>query len=128
MTKKSFGYELLVDLYDCDPATIDDVNIGYKFLHEVVLLLGVEKMSPPFVFRAPEGYRNSGGISGWVPIIESGIQLHTITKKNFVSIDFYTCSVLTASMKNKLINFAKNTFRFKKIDSQLILRGLDYYK
>lgn len=40
MTKKPFGYELLVDLYDCDPATIDDINIGYKFLHEVVLLIG----------------------------------------------------------------------------------------
>lgn len=96
--------------------------------YTLVLLIGVEEMSPPFVFRAPEGYKNSGGISGWVPIIESGIQLHTMTEKCFVSIDFYTCSVITASMKNKLINFARNTFRSKRIESQLILRGLDYYK
>ncbi len=121
-----FGKELLLDLYDCLPGTTDNIDLAYQFLEDAVKVLGVTKMAPPYVFRAPEGYANSGGVSGWVPIIESGIQIHAMSEKNFVSIDFYTCSNLDEKMQLKLIDLAVNTFESTKIESQLIERGKDY--
>lgn len=125
--KKIFGYELLLDCYDCDPSTMEDVTIGYDFLDGAVTVLGVHKMTPPYVFKAPDGYANSGGTSGWVGIIESGIQFHAMAEKNFCSIDYYTCSVIDKKVEKSLIQFAKNMFAPKKVVSQLILRGTSYY-
>src|SRR5258708_16084155 len=120
------GKEILLDLYDCLPGTTDNIDLAYQFLEDAVKVLGVTKMSPPYVFRAPEGYANSGGVSGWVPIIESGIQIHAMSDNNFVSIDFYTCSDLNQKMQLKLIDLAIDTFKSKRIESQLIERGKDY--
>lgn len=126
---KPFGYELLLDLYDCDPKTVNDLRICYNFLENAIGVLGVHKQSPPFIFQSPEeGFEDKAGLSGWIPLIESGIQLHTLTVKNFISIDYYTCSTIDDDIKTKLIEFAKNTFHPKHIESQFLLRGKKYYE
>ena len=40
---KSFGIELLLDLYDCKEDVCDDLTHCYNFLDEVVGFLGMEK-------------------------------------------------------------------------------------
>jgi S-adenosylmethionine/arginine decarboxylase-like enzyme len=125
---RCFGVELLLDLYDCDHNTINDLRLVYNFLESAVITLGVSKQSPPFVFQSPEeGFEDKAGLSGWIPLIESGIQIHTLSVKNFVSIDYYTCSEVTEQIVDNLISLAQNTFRSKKIESQFIMRGKDYY-
>lgn len=122
--KKRFGVELLVDCYLCDPKTMDDVSLGYTFLNGAVDILGVHQMCPPYVFMAPEGYDNSGGTSGWVGIIESGISFHASTLEDrFVSINYYTCSEITEKMKEDLITYAQETFHPGKIDVRFVTRG-----
>jgi S-adenosylmethionine/arginine decarboxylase-like enzyme len=125
---KSFGQELLLDCYECDPSKIDDLNVVYNFLEEAIKVLGVNKQSPPYVFHSPKEYPDKAGISSWVPLIESGIQCHTLTVKNFVTIDYYTCSDITDVVKDNLIELAMNTFGSKKVESRFILRGVNYYK
>lgn len=121
-----FGMELLVDAYGCDTRIINDIDAIYRFLDDSVKLLGVTKQSPPFVFQSPDTYPDKAGLSGWVPLIESGIQIHTLTKKGFVSIDYYTCSELDRETNNKLIQFTKDRLLCTNIESQLILRGTAY--
>lgn len=128
MVGKPFGYELLLDLYKCDPHTVDDVALSYNFLEEVVHALGVTAQAPPYVFRSPNAFPDKAGISAWVPLIESGVQLHTLVVKNFVSIDFYTCSTIDRSAKRKLINLAKRFFKPSHIEHHLVKRGLKYYE
>ena len=126
MAGKPFGYELLLDLYGCDPHAVDDVAIVYNFLEEVVHALGVTSQAPPYVFRSPNAFPDKAGISAWAPLIESGVQIHTLVIKSFVSIDLYTCSTIDRSAKKKLIKLASRFFKPTSVESHLIKRGLRY--
>jgi len=121
-----FGYQLLLDLYDCKPGACDDIDLCYKFLDEVVDFLGMEKQAPPYIFRS-DGIKfpDKAGLSGWAPLIESSIVIHTLTPKNFISIDIYCCREFDVE---KAKQFSQSFFMSKRIDGQFVERGLDYYK
>ena len=53
-SNKVFGSELLLDLYDCKEGACDDLALNYQFLDEIVGFLGMEKQSPPSIFRSDE--------------------------------------------------------------------------
>ncbi len=125
---RPFGYELLLDLYECAPEVVNDLRVCYDFLENAVVELKVEKQSPPFIFQSPATFPDKAGLSGWVPLIESGIQLHTLTEKNFVSIDYYTCSTVDDAVEKQLIALAERTFFPKRFDKILVERGKDYNK
>lgn len=123
--KRVFGYQLLLDLYNCKEGVCDDLNLCYQFLDEIVEELGMEKQAPPNIFRSDEvRFPDKAGLSGWVPLIESSTVIHTLSPKNFISIDIYCC-------KNFDLQKAKDVccrfFAPGKIDEQYIERGLEYY-
>ena len=121
-----FGFQLLLDLYACKPGACDDLSLCYNFLDEIVRVLEVEPQSPPFIFRTDGSrYPDKAGLSGWVPLVESGVQLHTLTPKDFISIDVYSCRPFDLESVKA---FVRRTFRPKRMDAQFIERGLDYNK
>lgn len=122
----SFGYQLLLDLYGCKPGACDDLTLCYKFLDDAVPYLGMEKQSPPNIFRSDEvRFPDKAGLSGWVPLIESSIVIHTLTPKNFISIDIYCCRSFDIQKAKKI---CQDFFGPARIDAQFIERGMDYYK
>ena len=123
---QSFGYQLLLDLYDCKEGACDDLTLCYQFLDESVTELGMEKQAPPNIFRSDEvRFPDKAGLSGWVPLIESSIVFHTLTPKNFISIDIYCCRYFDIKKAREL---CMRFFGPKRIDDQFIERGMDYYK
>lgn len=128
LTKEAavFGFELLLDLYNCKPGACDDIDLCYRYLDEIVSFLGMEKQSPPYIFRS-DGVRfpDKAGLSGWAPLIESSIVIHTLTPKNFISVDIYCCREFDIT---KAKEFTHSFFLPEKIDAQFIERGKDYYK
>ncbi|HDZ77399.1 MAG TPA: hypothetical protein ENH41_04895 [Candidatus Omnitrophica bacterium] len=121
-----FGYQLLLDLYDCAPGACDDIDLCYKFLDEIVGYLGMEKQAPPYIFRSDEvKFPDKAGLSGWAPLIESSIVIHTLTPKDFISIDIYCCKEFDL-LKAK--QFTQNFFLPQRMDEQFLHRGKDYYK
>ena len=121
-----FGYQLLLDLYDCKPGACDDLSLCYQFLDEIVSDLGMEKQSPPSIFRSDAArFPDKAGLSGWAPLIESSVVIHTLSPKNYISIDVYCCKCFSLEMAKKV---CQKFFAPKKIDEQYIERGLDYYK
>lgn len=120
-----FGYYLAIDLYGCDKEIIDSVNAGYMFLEELVVLLKMDKACPPLVFRGDEEmYPEKGqGISAFVALIQSGIQLHTVTGKQFVSVDIYTCGQLD---KKAAIDFCVRYFKAEDAEVNYLERGTRY--
>lgn len=122
----AFGFQLLLDLYDCRPGACDDLALCYRFLDEVVGYLGMEKQAPPNIFRTPdEHFPDKAGLSGWAPLVESSVVIHTLTPKNFISIDIYCCKEFDV---NKAKLFVHKFFSPRRMDEQFILRGVDYYK
>ncbi len=125
-SSKVFGFELLLDLYDCKPGACDDLALNYQFLDEIVGFLGMEKQSPPSIFRSDETrFPDKAGLSGWVPLIESSIVVHTLTPKNFISVDIYCCREFDLK---KAEEFCSRFFGPRKIEAQFIERGKSYYK
>ena len=128
MTKRNepFGYLVTLDLYGCRDGVCDDINLCYMYLEELVDRLKMNKQSPPFLFRSDEQkYPDKAGLSGWVPLIESGIQIHTLVTKNFISIDIYSCGKFST---DKISDFSKDYFGCKEVEMNSIERGVKYNK
>ena len=122
----AFGYELLLDLYNCKSGACDDLALCYKFLDEIVAYLGMEKQAPPSIFFTDgQRFPDKAGLSGWAPLVESSVVIHTLTPKNYISIDIYCCRKFDIE-KAKV--FCRRFFSPKRMDEQFILRGVDYYK
>lgn len=121
-----FGYQLLLDLYECREGACEDLNLNYRFLDEMVEKLGMEKQAPPNIFRSDEvRFPDKAGLSGWVPLIESSIVIHTLSPKNFISIDIYCCKPFDS---DKAKEICRDFFAPKEIDAQHIKRGLKYHE
>jgi len=86
----------------------------------------MEKQAPPNIFRSDEvRFPDKAGLSGWVPLIESSIVIHTLTPKNFISVDIYCCKAFSVKKAKEM---CQRFFGAKRIDEQFIERGWDYYK
>ncbi len=124
--EKPFGYLLTLDLYGCRPGVCDDLNLCYQFLEDLVVRLKMNKQSPPFIFRSDAvQYPELAGLSGWIPLIQSGIQIHTLAPKNFISIDVYSCGKFSAG---NIEEFVKNYFDCKEVEKNYIERGVKYHQ
>lgn len=88
--------------------------------------LGMEKQAPPNIFRSDEKrFPDKAGLSGWAPLIESSIVIHTLTPKDYISVDVYCCKAFDLQTAKDM---CRKFFTPKRIDEQYIERGLDYYK
>lgn len=124
---KIFGYLLTMDLYDVDPGICQDLNLGYDFLDKLPDHIGMHKQSLPHIYITPSEWAGKGGLSGWVGVVESGIQLHTLTEKGFVSIDLYTCSHIDQTQVPGILEFVAKYYPHKDVETNLVKRGLRYY-
>ncbi|MDI6758144.1 MAG: S-adenosylmethionine decarboxylase [Candidatus Omnitrophota bacterium] len=122
---EAFGYELLLDLYNCKEGSCGDLFLCYRFLDEIVDYLGMEKQAPPNIFFTDATrFPDKAGLSGWAPLVESSIVIHTLSPKDFISIDIYCCKKFDI---DKAKDFVRRFFSPKRMDEQFILRGVDYY-
>jgi S-adenosylmethionine/arginine decarboxylase-like enzyme len=119
-----FGYLLALDLYGCKDIYLCDLGRAYGFLEALVLNLGVQKQAPPAVFLSPPEYTDKVGISGWVPLIESGIQLHTLQPRRYASVVIFCCRPINEKAVREV---AKGFYEPSGIESRRIVCGHRYY-
>ena len=122
--KKNFGYHMIMDCYGCDRKIINSIEVCYNYLNKMVEIMKVHKQSEPFVvYTDPIKYPDKAGISAWVPIVESGISIHTLTPTGFISIDVYSCKKYNIK---KVRDFTKKVFKPTEIEEKHFLRGEKY--
>jgi S-adenosylmethionine/arginine decarboxylase-like enzyme len=125
---KPFGVSYLLDMYRCRQGAADDLELNYRFLEQLVDIIGMTKQCNPLVFHGPtakgvELYPDKAGVSAWIPLIESGIQIHTIEPKRFISLDIYTCGAIDTAAARE---FARKTFGFERCEERFLERGTEY--
>lgn len=121
---KVFGFLLALDLYECLQEPLGSIECGYRFLEQLAANLGMATQSPPFIFLSDaKKYPDKAGLSGWVPLIESGITLHTLLPTSFATIDVYSCRYVPPA---ETIAFAFRVFGPKKIEATYLYRGRSY--
>jgi S-adenosylmethionine decarboxylase len=122
--RKIFGYHLILDLYECDQKAVGSFEKCYYYLDTLPGIIGTHKQSLPFlVWTDDKKYPDKAGLSGWIPIVESGISIHTITPTRFISIDVYSCKKFDIK---KVKRFTTKIFKPKKIEEKFFLRGEAY--
>jgi len=120
-----FGRSLHVDLYGVSQEICDDLSFCYQLLEDLTSFLQMNKQSPPFIFRSPEDqFPEKAGLSGWVPLIESGMSIHTLTLREFVSLDIYTCGDLDVE---KTIAFLYERLQPTSHEQHYLIRGVMYH-
>lgn len=123
---KPFGYSCLYDAWGCLPGSCDDLELHYRFLETLVIKLGMTPMSAPFVIHAPrntfgeELFPDKAGVSGWVPLIESGIQIHSLEPTNFMTLDVYSCKPFDVDIVRAAV---KEAFQPSLETVQFLVRG-----
>lgn len=126
---KPFGYSYFIDMYGCRAGVADDMELTYRFLEQLVDRIGMTRMAPPVVIHAPrdkdgaEIYPEKAGVSGWVPLIESGIQIHSIEPTHFITLDVYSCKEFDP---NIIKHFAHECFGFEGCEERFFERGTLY--
>lgn len=119
-----FGHLLALDLYDCAGEPLGSVDAGYRFLEQLSDELKMARQSPPFVFLSDaKRFPDKAGLSGWVPLIESGISLHTLLPTRFATIDVYSCGPVPPA---ETIAFACRFFRPGHAEAHYLFRGRRY--
>ncbi len=122
--EQAWGYQLLLDCFGCDQDTCCDLDHGYEFLDKICPHLQMTKQTQPYIFKTCEtAFPGRPGYSGWVPIIESGIQIHTSAKNRFISVDVYSCRMFEES---RVVEFVKKWFQPSHIDARFLHRGKSY--
>ena len=124
-TKMPFGYHLMIDCYNCNKKIIDSISNCYDFLDQLVDYINMTKQAPPYIFRTPKEYIVKSGLSGGVPLVESGISILTLTKKQFVSIDVYSCSQFSIEKVKKFVSIF---FKTTDLELNFVQRGTKYYQ
>lgn len=93
MTVDPLGVHLILDLYDCDHALLDDEEAIEKALDDAVKAARVTPVLKKIHRFAPQG------VSGVVVIEESHLSIHTWPERNYAAVDIYTCGDHTAPSK-----------------------------
>jgi S-adenosylmethionine decarboxylase len=128
--EKPFGYSYYLDMYNCREGAADDMELTYRFLERLVDRIGMTRMSQPVVMHGPtshgvESYPEKAGVSGWVPLIESGIQIHSMEPRRFITLDLYSCNNFD---KQIVLDYAKECFGFTEYEENHFARGTKYGK
>jgi S-adenosylmethionine decarboxylase len=124
----AFGYSYLLDMFGTRDGVADDLDLTYRFLESLVDRIGMTPMGQPVVIHGPrrngvELFPEKAGVSGWQPLIESGIQIHSIEPTHFITLDLYSCNCFDKSIVK---SFAYETFGFTRSQEHWIERGSDY--
>lgn len=119
-----FGLHLTLDAYGGSKTKLFDMKRVFKVLNELPAMLGMKKLTTPYVVDAPPVTpKDQGGISGFVMIAESHISIHTFPDKGFLTADIYSCKAFDTP---KALEFFKKNFDLKEMEVNIIKRGLKF--
>jgi S-adenosylmethionine decarboxylase proenzyme len=82
----SIGRHVLADLYECDPARLDDVALIERALRAAAAAAGATVVGAAFHRFVPQG------ASGVLLVAESHLSVHTWPEHAFAAADLFTCS------------------------------------
>jgi S-adenosylmethionine decarboxylase len=82
---------LIIDGYSSNQQILQDEVFLRQMLDSIPTLIGMTKISEPFVFRYVGDEPKEWGISGFVFIAESHISFHTFVERSYINIDVFSC-------------------------------------
>lgn len=114
----------MIDAYGCDPEILNDSEKLLAFLKDTPDKLDMTKLTDPMLIHAEgNGEHDPGGWTGFVIIAESHISLHTFVKRQFLSLDIYSCKNFETE---KIVKYIQKFFGAQDMDVFVQERGVRY--
>ncbi len=82
---------LIIDGYTSNKQILKEENFLRQILNNIPDLIGMTRITEPFVFRYLGDKPEDWGYSGFVFIAESHISFHTFVERNYINIDVFSC-------------------------------------
>ena len=82
---------LIVDGYSINQKILQDEDYLRNWLEAYPSMIGMTRISPPYVLKYAGSELEDWGISGFVFIAESHIAVHTFVERNYINIDIFSC-------------------------------------
>lgn len=114
---KALGTHIIVELSDCNPAILSDVDQVSNILIAAAKEAKAEILQTAFHRFSPQG------VSGVVVIAESHLSIHTWPEYGYAAMDIYTCGDRTDPWK--ACYYAAAEFQAKKMLTTEVRRGLN---
>jgi S-adenosylmethionine decarboxylase len=129
---------LIIDGYSNNQRILQDEGFLRTMLDSIPTMIGMTKISEPFVFRYVGDKPEEWGISGFVFIAESHISFHTFVERSFINIDVFSCRDFNVKeaishfqeilelnkYKSYLVNREWNTVTDSDVNKVTLLRSL----
>lgn len=111
----ALGKHLLIELYDCEPGTLNDLAAVSSTMVEAAHLVSAT------IINVAEHKFQPLGVSVVVMIAESHLSIHTWPEHGYAAVDLFTCSeTMTPST---VIGFIQDAFGSKRVTSMEVHRG-----
>jgi len=115
-------YHLLLDLYGCDVASLNDENLLKKVFNDLAKLMEMHVIAGPIVVRyvGKEDSPSGEGLSGFMIVAESHVSIHTDIRTSYASIDVYSCKKFNVEL---IEDYLLKVFKPQKIEKRFVTRG-----
>lgn len=115
-----FGWELVMDLYECDHGLISDEESIKKFARDLCAVIGMKPYGEPLTPYFGENQEHTKGYSLVQFIETSSITGHFSEKKGAAYINIFSCMEYDVDTAE---NFTKEFFKAKRVNSRYIIRS-----
>lgn len=112
----ALGKHTIVELYNCDAETINNVELVEDIMLEAVEISGATIVKPVFHKFSPHG------VSGMVVVSESHFSIHTWPEYGYCAVDIFTCGDLIDNQK--ALDVLKRRFLCENISVVEMKRGV----
>ena len=82
---KSLGHHILVEMYGCDPAVLNNIEVIETEMKNAAVEANATVVDSSFHMFSPYG------VSGVVVIAESHLAIHTWPEYGYAAVDLFTC-------------------------------------
>jgi len=86
-----FGPHLLLDLSECSPDLLGDIDLVRSTLWHLPESIGMTRISEPSAFYYSGKVPEDHGVTGVVVLAESHCSIHTFQSKGFCFVDIFSC-------------------------------------
>jgi S-adenosylmethionine decarboxylase len=110
------GRHILIEAYECDPGTLDNVEIVEQVMVNAALRAGAEVREVAFHKFSPQG------VSGVVVISESHLSIHTWPEFGYAAVDVFTCGDRVDPMV--AVDYIRDEFKARRALTSEVKRGI----
>jgi S-adenosylmethionine decarboxylase len=115
-----FGPHLMMDCHHVSYEKTSNLAFVFDFMNRLPDMVGMTKITQPYVFPYSGLVPEDRGITGTVIIAESHITFHSFVEKDYFFFDIFSCKPFDV---DRVVSLVVETFEVKDFEQHRAMRG-----